>query len=136
MDNPGELHWEAVLRITRYLKGTQTKAIVFDGSVTNQDTQGYFSYPKTEATIFVDADHAGHKDDRRSVTGYVFMLAGGPISWQSISQTTVTLSSMEAEYMAACAATQESLWSAMLMEQMSIEIKRPIVLRKEKSRGP
>ena len=131
MDNPGPQHWEAVLRIIQYLKGSQDKGIVFTGDVTGKDTSGYFSYPKADANIFVDADHAGHKDDRRSVTGYVFMLSGGPISWQSRSQTTVALSSMEAEYMAACAATQESLWLAMLMEQMGIEISRPIILKED-----
>ena len=132
MDNPGILHWNAVLRIIYYLKGTLSKGIEFRGNNSLEaETQGYFSYPKAEATIFVDADHAGHKDDRRSVTGYVFMLAEGPISWQSRSQTTVALSSMEAEYMAACAATQESLWLAMLMEQMNIEISRPIKLRED-----
>ena len=131
MDNPGPQHWEAILRIIQYLKGSLDKGIVFTSNVTAKDTSGYFSYPKADANIFVDADHAGHKDDRRSVTGYVFMLAGGPISWQSRSQTTVALSSMEAEYMAACAATQESLWLAMLMEQMGIEISRPIILKED-----
>ena len=83
MENPGPQHWEAVLRILWYLKGSQDKGIVFTWDVTGKDTSGYFSYPKADANIFVDADHAGHKDDRRSVTGYVFMLSGGPISWQS-----------------------------------------------------
>ena len=129
MDNPGPQHWEAVLRIFQYLKGSQDKGIVFTGNVSEKDTSGYFSYPKADANIFVDADHAGHKDDRRSVTGYVFMLADGPISWQSRSQTTVALSSMEAEYMAACAATRESLWLAMLKEQMGIEKSCPIILK-------
>ena len=116
MEDPGVKHWDAVLRIMQYLRGTQNVGIVFDGSVTPKGTCGYFSYPKANAEVFVDADHGTNKDDRRSVTGYVFMLAGAPISWQSRSQTTVALSSMEAEYMAACAATRESLWLAMLLE--------------------
>jgi hypothetical protein len=131
MESPGPEHWEAVLRILRYLKGTQHLGLVFDGSVTSQDTHGYFSYPKANAQVFVDADYGGNKDDRRSVTGYVFVLAGALVSWQSRSQTTVALSSMEAEYMAACAATQESLWLAMLLEQMRVEIPRPIILKED-----
>ena len=43
----------------------------------------------------------------------------------------VASSSMEAEYMAACAATQESLWLAMLLEQMGIEFSKPIVLKED-----
>ena len=66
-----------------YLKGTQHLNIVFDGSMQSRDTSGFFSYPKPDANIFVDVDHAGNKDDRRSVIGYVFMLGGAPISWQS-----------------------------------------------------
>ena len=131
MENPGVKHWNAVLRILMYLKGTQHFNIVFDVSLQSRDTSDFFSYPKPDANIFVDADHAGNKDDRRSVTGYVFMLAGAPISWQSRSQTTVALSSMEAEYMAACAATQESLWLAMLLDQMGIKLTKPIILRED-----
>ena len=57
---------------------------------------------------YVDADFGNCIDDRHSISGYAFFLAGGPISWQSRSQSTVALSTMEAEYMAAAAATQEA----------------------------
>ena len=56
---------------------------------------------------FADADWGSDSDTRRSVTGHVFMLAGCPIFWQSRQQSTVALTSMEAEYMSACAAAQE-----------------------------
>ena len=92
---------------------------------------GENSYPKADARVFVDADHAANKDDRRSVTGYAFLLAGGPVSWQSKTQPTVALSSMEAEYMAACAATQEALWLSMLLEQMNIQLSKPIILNED-----
>ena len=54
---------------------------------------------------YVDADFANCIDGRHSISGYAFLLAGGPISWQSRSQSTVALSTMEAEYMAAATAT-------------------------------
>jgi hypothetical protein len=44
------------------------------------------------------------------VTGFVFDLQGGAISWASKRQPTVALSSNEAEYMAVAAATQEAMW--------------------------
>ena len=57
---------------------------------------------------YVDASHASDIDTRQSITGYIFVISGGPVSWQSRMQTSVALSSMEAEYcMAASAATQE-----------------------------
>ena len=43
-------------------------------------------------------------------------------------QTTVALSSMEAEYMAASAATQEALWQARLLQQLGMRIELPIIL--------
>ena len=57
---------------------------------------------------YVDASYAGDEDTRRSTTGYRFKICGRPVSWQSRMQTSVALSSMESEYMAASAAAQEA----------------------------
>jgi hypothetical protein len=58
---------------------------------------------------YVDASFAADLDTKRSTTGYVFKIAGGPVSWQSRMQTSVSLTSMESEYMAASAAAQDDL---------------------------
>jgi hypothetical protein len=47
---------------------------------------------------------------RRSTTGYVFLLGEAPVSWASKKQSTIALSSTEAEYMACTHATKEILW--------------------------
>ena len=62
---------------------------------------------------WVDSDFAADPDTHCSMTGYVMALNGGPISWRSCQQGGVTLSSAEAEYVAASASTQEViyLWS-------------------------
>jgi hypothetical protein len=49
---------------------------------------------------YVDADYAWDLDDRRLTTGYVFTLIGGPICWKSMIQSTIVMSTIEAEYMA------------------------------------
>ena len=49
---------------------------------------------------YVDADYARDLDKRRSTTGYVFTLGGGPICWESMEQSLVTLSTIEPKYMA------------------------------------
>ena len=67
---------------------------------------------------FVDADWAADIDTRRSQTGFIFYLNGGPISWQSKKQTTVALSTVEAEYMALSAAVQELLYLRQLLEDL------------------
>jgi hypothetical protein len=77
---------------------------------------------------YVDASHAADIDTRRSTTGYIFFISGGPVSWQSRMQTTVALSSMEAEYMAASAATQEALWQTRLLQQLGMRVDLPITL--------
>lgn len=61
-------------------------------------------------TGYSDSDYAGDLDTRRSTTGFIFMSSNGPISWNSQRQTTVALSSTEAEFMAASAATKEAIW--------------------------
>jgi hypothetical protein len=50
---------------------------------------------------WADPYWAQDPDLRRSITGYIFDVAGGSISWASKKQPTVTLSTVEAEYMAA-----------------------------------
>ena len=65
-------------------------------------------------------------DTRRSVTGFVFYLAGAPICWQSRQQPTVALSSMEAEYMAACSTTQEALWLIAILKGLGFSQSKPV----------
>ena len=135
-DNPGEAHWTAVLRIFRYLHRTIDYVIQYQASVVDHSViqpKGVFSVTLETADAmtplgFVDSDHARDPDTRRSVTGYVFTLAGGPIVWQSRNQTSVALSSMEAEYMAACAATQEAMWLRMLLVELGCIIHKPLIL--------
>ncbi|KAG5867502.1 hypothetical protein JTB14_007481 [Gonioctena quinquepunctata] len=58
---------------------------------------------------FVDSDFANNTCDRRSYTGFVFILAGGAVSWECKKQTTVALSSTGAEYMAITEASREAI---------------------------
>jgi hypothetical protein len=47
-----------------------------------------------------DADWASDASDHKSVSGYVTTMAGSAISWSSKKQTSVALSTAEAEYIA------------------------------------
>jgi hypothetical protein len=58
---------------------------------------------------FVDSDFAGCEDSRRSTTGWVSILAGGPVSWSSQRQKTVATSDMDAEYIAGAEDTKEAV---------------------------
>eukprot|EP00961_Rhodomonas_salina_P188082 2538298-Rhodomonas_salina.1 len=76
MANPGPSHVAAAKRILLYAKATHKVAITFtkDFAVLNQ------------LYAYVDADHTGDPEGRRSVTGYVVMMNGGAISWESKRQ--------------------------------------------------
>lgn len=90
----------AVKRIFRYLKGTINLKLSFQrGKEKALQLYGY-----------CDADHASDPTDRKSVTGYVFIIQDAAISWNSKKQQTIALSTTEAEYMSMSAATQEAIW--------------------------
>ena len=86
MENPQEEHWVAVKRILRYLQGTKMHGICYKSNGT-VDFRGYS-----------DADWAGDLADRKSTSGYVFMLPGAPVSWGSKKQPSVSLSTSEAAW--------------------------------------
>jgi hypothetical protein len=86
--NPGPKHWMAIKRLLRYLRGTLNYSLTY-GNIGNHMTPSLVGY--------CDADWGSNVDDRRSITGYVFLLSGGAVSWQAKRQPTVALSSVEAE---------------------------------------
>jgi hypothetical protein len=63
-----------------------------------------------EVATFTDADWGSSHDDRRSIGAYIINIGDGAVSWKSKKQSCVTLSSMEAEYMALCQASKELVW--------------------------
>lgn len=107
MNNYNQVHWNAVKRIIRYLKGTINFAIEFKASANRNKLFGYS-----------DADFAMDVCTRRSTSGYIFILAGGPISWLSQRQRAVALSTTKAEYVAASLATREAIWLRTLLNNL------------------
>ncbi|CAI7787133.1 unnamed protein product [Closterium sp. NIES-53] len=84
------------------------------------------TYHKTGTTTprligYVDADHAGDSDNRRSRTGYIYLLEPiGPISWQSNKQELIAIFSAEAEYIALYSATKEGLYLHEFLEEAKL----------------
>uniref|UniRef100_A0A2N9FYY5 Integrase catalytic domain-containing protein n=1 Tax=Fagus sylvatica TaxID=28930 RepID=A0A2N9FYY5_FAGSY len=77
--------------------------------------------PGTNSVVgYVDANYTGEVDDRRSTTGYVFTLSGGPICWKSTLQSIVAMSTTEAEYMAVAEAVKEVLWLKGLVKELGL----------------
>jgi hypothetical protein len=103
--SPRKSHAEAVKRIARYLAGTSDKGLTFSPG------------EDLKLDCYVDADYAGlwrYEDDQdpicvKSRTGYVFTIAGCPVTWASKLQTEIALSTLEAEYIALSSAMREFL---------------------------
>jgi hypothetical protein len=108
MANPSQDHMNALDNIYAYIKSTSQTSI---------------TYSKHEPTIqgYVDADWVGCLDTRRSTTGWVFTLAGGPVSWSSKRQNVVALSTTEAEYIAAAEAVKEALWLKRFINDLGLK---------------
>ena len=70
---------------------------------------------------YCDADWAGDLDDRRSTSGYLFKINGAAVSWRSKKQSSVALSTVEAEYMELASAAQEAIWLRRLVSDLRNE---------------
>lgn len=112
-NDPTVRHWNGVLRVLRYLNGTAEYSIQY-----RTGQSGLLGY--------CDADYAGDVDDRKSVTGHVFMLGGGPVTWVSHKQRCVATSTTESEYIALSEASKQGQWIRALL----IELNRPTYLGK------
>ena len=70
----------------------------------------------------VDSDYAGDLDKRRSLTGNVLTVGGCAISWKATLQSTIALSTTEAEYMAVTETCKEAFWLKGLFGELSDQL--------------
>jgi len=97
---PGQPHMEAAEHVLRYIQHTWNETVT--------DTRG--SRRINELWGWVDADWAGDTVFRRSHTGYILMMNGGPIFWKSRRQDNISLSTSEAEFVTASQTVQEVIY--------------------------
>ncbi|GJS85046.1 zinc finger, CCHC-type containing protein [Tanacetum coccineum] len=69
---------------------------------------------------YLDASWINHVEDSSSMSGWVFLLGGGAISWASKKQTCITGSTMESEFVALAAAGKEAEWLRNLIHKIHI----------------
>ncbi|GJU98087.1 RNA-directed DNA polymerase, eukaryota [Tanacetum coccineum] len=98
--NSGEYHWTAVKNILKYLRNTKDMVLI------------YMAKPEAELKVSCNADASfqTNTDDTKSQTGYVFILNGGAVDRKSAKQSTIAMSSIKAEYIAAAKASMEAVW--------------------------
>ncbi|PRQ45106.1 putative RNA-directed DNA polymerase [Rosa chinensis] len=107
MARPTQLQLQIAKRALRYLKGTVDYGICYKKGG-NKKLVG-----------FTDSDYAGDLEDRKSTFGYVFMLSGGAVAWSSKKQPIVTLSTTEAEFVAAAACACQAVWMRRILDKLS-----------------
>jgi hypothetical protein len=106
LKEPVEHHGTGLKGLLRYIGGTIGLRIRYGPSA------------RSRLTLYSDADWAGDKSDRKSTSGHVAMLYGGPISWGSRKQTSVATSSTESEYMALSLCAKQSQWTVQVIKDM------------------
>ena len=107
-NEPTIRHWNAVLRVFRYLKGTINYSISYGtGRGEGPKLQGYS-----------DADYAGDTVDRRSTSGHIYLLNSGPVTWSSTKQRCVATSTTESEYISLSEASKQGQWIRALLREL------------------
>jgi Reverse transcriptase (RNA-dependent DNA polymerase) len=111
---PSAEHWKAVKRVMRYLRGTTHYGITYRGLDSSMEEPTLHGY--------CDSNYAEDLNDRKSVTGYAFLLSGAAVSWQAKKQPSVATSTTEAEYMAASEAAKEAIWWRSFMVSLGYDV--------------
>lgn len=100
MHEPMEAHWDAVVRVIRYLKGCHGQGIMLKA--------------------FCDSDRASCPLIIRSLSVYVVMLGRSLVSWKTKKQDTVSHSSAQAEYKAMAVTLRELKWLKTLLAYLRV----------------
>jgi hypothetical protein len=114
-------HWNALMHVIGYIKNTINYGLTYSHDF------------DLSPTAFVDADSGGCRDTHCSTLGYVFLMAGGLVTWSSKHQTTVTLSTVEAEYVAMSQCMQQVIWMHSWLREVGIEYSLPGLIKGDNS---
>ncbi|MDR3548822.1 MAG: reverse transcriptase domain-containing protein [Candidatus Pacebacteria bacterium] len=132
MQAPTMRDMKACDRVFRYLAGTRTMGLLYgrrretrplqqkqkqqnrdDDNNDNDDNSSHVE-------IYADADWAGDRADRKSITGWIATIGGDPVSWASKKQKVVSQSTCEAELYAEAAAINEGKWLTDLLVELGV----------------
>ena len=119
MHNYGVQHGEAAFDLLRYINKTKSHGITF-GISDNTQLEG-----------FSDADYAEDADERKSTSGYIFYLGGGPIHWRSQLQKVPAQSATEAEYVALAEASKEAVFLIRLCADLGASPNGPVIIHED-----
>jgi hypothetical protein len=110
MADPREVHLKFAKRVLRYLAGTMDVRLLYSREGSKKEH---------ELEVYSDSDWGDDPHTRKSVSGMLSMLDGNLIAWKSNKQSLVTISSMEAEYVALVGAAQELIYLQRLFQEIT-----------------
>ncbi len=115
--NPGIEHWKALLHVIGYVMNTIDYGLTYsrDADLT--------------PSAYVDADYGGCRDTHHSTSGFIFLMAGGVVTWSSKRQVTVALSTVEAEYVAMSRCAQQMVWMQTWLAEIKIDHTLPRIIK-------
>ncbi|KAJ1580915.1 hypothetical protein NDA12_003040 [Ustilago hordei] len=117
MCEPSQEHYQAAQRVLRYLKSTRQVGLVYRASESQEPLVAHSDANwASDATI-----------QRRSTSGSVALVYRNPVAWKSATQKCVSLSTVEAEFIAATEATREVLFLKQLLRSIGIATGTPMV---------
>lgn len=116
MHKPREIHWDAAMRVLKYLKGCPGQGIMLK------------TVSDLRVRAFCDADWAACPLTRRSLSAFIVLLGDSPISWKTKKQDTVSHSSAEAEYRSMAVTLRELKWLKRLLADMGVKHCDPMEL--------
>ena len=119
MNAPTNKHWMCGKRLLRYIQGSKGLKFTYTKEASYDDFVGESG-----------ADWSGDVNDRKSTTGYYFKLngRGAALNWGVQKQTTIVLSSSEADYQGMATAVQEAFYLKKLLEDFVIQQKHPLAI--------
>jgi hypothetical protein len=135
-NDPRQIHWNLAIDVLRYLKHTQNWGIclgqgsVFGDIIVNctPDSDQLPAHkkrkapePEPDAVAYSDANHGTSIDDKKSISGVILHVFGGPVSWSSKVQPVTSLSTCESEFRAMSSASREALWLAKILKLFDVE---------------
>ena len=116
MKDPCLPHWEAAIRIVRYLKAHPGRSLLYKAN----------GHLRIEA--YTNADWVGSPSNRKFTIGYCTFLGGNLITWRSKKQTIVARSSAKAEYRAMAHTSYELMWIKHSLEELRFVVKLPMTM--------
>ena len=115
-----ECHMQIIRKMLAYLQDTASWGIMYSANGSNDSLN---------IQLYVDADWAGDRDNRVSTTGFVFLMAGGVVIWESKKEKYIAHSTAEAEYLAYGKATLTAAWVRKLAKELNIYNIDPITIQ-------